>query len=127
MAQAKEADRLPDNVDHSESPDQGDFNENEAPGDSHEKILIASDSYEDLNYDDIAVSSYGKPPSGSIIDIVRHNSVPGSSDEKEADANSLNLNNESSAESSNEDQAEVRFFYIIPCQGLALGLVVDLP
>lgn len=110
MAEAKEADRLPDHVDHYESSDQGDFNENEAPGDSHEKILIASDSYEDLNYDDIAVSSFGKPYSGSIIDIVRHNSC---SDEKEADASSLNLINESSAESSNEDQNEVRFNEII--------------
>ncbi|XP_041350139.1 protein SAND-like [Gigantopelta aegis] len=72
MAESKEAEQS-----NASESDQGEFLETEAPGITAQTMLIASDSYENLNYGDIDIDDeqFRRKKAGSIHAIVKQSSV----------------------------------------------------
>ncbi|XP_067684520.1 vacuolar fusion protein MON1 homolog A-like [Haliotis asinina] len=86
MADSKEAEQQ-----STSESDQGEFLESEAPGTSGNVMFIASDSYESLNYENLAEAPFPKSASGPIHSIVRQNSQS----DDQADSNEISTGEES--------------------------------
>lgn len=76
MAARREADQSGTVLDS----DQGDFIETDAPGTSEDAPLVASDSFEDLTYGDLAEDDHPVVHKGTINAIVRQTSFDSRSD-----------------------------------------------
>ncbi|KAK7483687.1 hypothetical protein BaRGS_00025120 [Batillaria attramentaria] len=90
----------------SSDSDQGDFNESEAPGKSENAPLLASDSFDDLSYNDLGVNDHQTVHRGTIHAIVRQTST--SSDSRSNTPNNVDHDSleVSAGEESLEESAE---------------------
>ncbi|XP_052068147.1 vacuolar fusion protein MON1 homolog A-like [Mytilus californianus] len=100
-SEGKEAEQVPPSVrnpDSASASDQDDFVE-PAPEEIKNAVLVAADTFEEINYDDLVNEDYDSHPSGVIHAIVRS----GSQDEH----SSSEHNDTSTGEESSEDHNEI--------------------
>lgn len=91
MAEGKEAEQV-----STSDSDQADFIEPEIPGEIQNSMLVTTDSYEHIDYQDLESPVYDSHPSGIIHAIVRSGSV-----EETGDTNEVQV--QENCEESNED------------------------